>query len=48
MVQEIKQEVAFGTQFSLHRKIWKPGDEPVTVIQGESCRIVARFLICEL
>lgn len=43
MVKEIKQEVTFRTHFSLHRKIWKPGDKPVTVIRRESCRIAARF-----
>lgn len=42
-VGEIKQEVTFGAHFGLYRKIWKPGDKPVTVIRGESCRIAARF-----
>lgn len=42
-VGEIKQKVTFGAQFGLYRKIWKPGDKPVTVIRGESGRIAARF-----
>lgn len=42
-VGELKQEVTFGTDFGMYRKIWKPGDKPVTIIRGESCRIPARF-----